>query len=78
MHYGISFTPPAALAAEFSQKFKEALQASPSNLFKIGRDAQRWMKEDLAQTAERVERAERAERTERAAPTHSASPSFSR
>jgi len=33
------------------------------------------MKEDLAQTAERVERAERAER---AAPTHSASPSFSR
>lgn len=75
MHYGISFTPPAALAAEFSQKFKEALQASPSNLFKIGRDAQRWMKEDLAQTAERVERAERAER---AAPTHSASPSFSR
>lgn len=72
IHYGIGFTPPSELAAEFSQKFKEALQASPSNLFKIGRNAQRWMKEDLAQTAERVERAERA------APTHSASPSFSR
>ena len=75
IHYGIRFTPPSELAAEFSQKVKEGLQASPSNLFKIGRDAQRWMKEDLAQTAERVERAERAER---AAPTHSASPSFSR
>lgn len=72
IHYGIGFTPPSELAAEFSQKFKEALQASPSNLFKIGRNAQRWMKEDVAQTNERVERAERA------APTHSASPSFSR
>jgi hypothetical protein len=72
IHYGIGFTPPSELAAEFSQKFKEALQASPSNLFKIGRDAHRWMKEDVSQTAERAERAERA------APTHSASSSFSR
>lgn len=69
IHYGIGFTPPSELAAEFSQKFKEALQASPSNLFKIGRDAHRWMKEDVSQTAERAERA---------APTHSASSSFSR
>ena len=69
MQYGMGFTPPSELAAEFSQKFKEALQSSPSNLFKIGRDAQKCLK---------MERKEVSQSTERAAPTHSASPSFSR
>ena len=66
---GAAFTPSAEIAAKFSQKFKKALQSSPSNLFKIGRDAQRWMKEKAKEVSQS---------TERAAPTHSASPSFSR
>lgn len=69
---GAAFTPSAEIAATFSQKFKKALQSSPSNLFKIGRDAQRWINEKAKEVSQSTERAERA------APTHSASPSFSR
>ena len=66
---GATFAPSAEIAAAFSQKFKEALQSSPSNLFKIGRDAQKILKKAGQ---------EMSQSPERAAPTHSASPSFSR
>ncbi len=66
---GAPFAPSAEIAAAFSQKFKKALEAAPSNMFKIGRDAQKIIKkaeQGISQSPERK------------APSYSATPSFSR
>lgn len=68
---GATFAPSAEIAVAFSQKFKEALEAAPSNMFKIGRDAQKILKkagQGISQSPE----------PERAAPSYSTVPSFSR
>jgi hypothetical protein len=66
---GATFTPSTEIASTFSQKFKEALETSPSNLFRIGRDAQKILKTAAQEVSQSMKRAE---------PTHSVSSSFSR